>query len=44
MVINWDIVSHPMNWVTLILMVLIAAVAIHLILDFGGAKLPSRTQ
>lgn len=31
-VINWKIVSHPMNWVTLFLMVFIGGIAAHLLL------------
>jgi hypothetical protein len=35
--INWNLMSHPMNWVILFLMVFIAAYAVHLI----GANLPT---
>jgi len=31
-VINWEIASHPMNWITLFLMVFIASIAIHFVL------------
>lgn len=31
-VVNWKIVSHPMNWVTLFLMVFIGGIAAHLLL------------
>jgi hypothetical protein len=37
-IINWKIVSHPMNWAVLFLMVLIFGFALHLILDFYGVK------
>lgn len=32
-VINWNIISHPLNWVILFLMVFIAAIALHLVLN-----------
>lgn len=31
-VVNWKLVSHPMNWVILFLMVFIAGIALHFIL------------
>lgn len=34
--INFAIVRHPMNWVTLFLMVFIAGIAVHLILTHLG--------
>jgi hypothetical protein len=33
-VINVDLMKHPMNWITLVLMVLIAGIAMHLILSW----------
>lgn len=30
--LNWKILSHPINWVTVFLMVFIAGIGIHLIL------------
>lgn len=36
-VINWRIVSHPLNWITVFLMVFIAGIAIHFILTHMGA-------
>ena len=32
-VINWKLVGHPINWVNLFLMVLIASIALHLVLS-----------
>jgi len=29
MIINWGLVKHPLNWLTVILMVLIAGAAFH---------------
>lgn len=33
-VINWEIIKHPINWVTVVLMVLIAAIALHFVLKW----------
>lgn len=36
-VINWRIAAHPMNWITVFLMVFIFFVAVHLTFGlFGG--------
>ena len=32
-ILNWPLMTHPMNWVILFLMVLIASIALHLILN-----------
>lgn len=32
-IINWDIVSHPLNWVTLFLMVFFFGIVLHFVLD-----------
>ena len=37
-IINWELIKHPLNWVIIILMVLIAGIFLHLVLDFYGAK------
>jgi hypothetical protein len=29
-VVNFDMLKHPINWITVILMVLIAGIAVHL--------------
>lgn len=29
-ILNWGLIKHPMNWVILLLMVFIAATALHL--------------
>lgn len=34
--INWELVKHPMNWLTVLLMVLIAGIFVHLVLDMYG--------
>jgi hypothetical protein len=33
-VINFEIIKHPVNWLTVILMVLIAAIALHFVLKW----------
>jgi hypothetical protein len=33
-VINWGLLSHPMNWLIVVLMLLIAGTAAHLVLSF----------
>jgi hypothetical protein len=37
-IINFGMLKHPMNWLTITLMVLIAGVAVHLILQYFGAQ------
>lgn len=36
-IVNLQILSHPMNWLTVFLMVAIAAIAVHLLLQFVPA-------
>lgn len=36
MLINWKIVSHPMNWATILLMVIIAGAFGHMVLEYLG--------
>jgi len=33
-IINWNLMKHPINWVTVTLMVLIFGIAIHLVLGW----------
>lgn len=40
-IVNWKIVSHPMNWVILFLMVMIAGIGIHFIVRGLGATGPA---
>lgn len=37
-IINWRIAGHPLNWVTVFLMVFIAGLAIHFVLAHLGAS------
>jgi hypothetical protein len=38
MVVNWEIVRHPINWITVILMVFIAGLAVHFVLTYFQAQ------
>lgn len=42
-IINWRIVAHPLNWLTLFLMIFIAGIAFHFILEGLGVK-PAASQ
>lgn len=33
-IINFSLIKHPLNWFIILLMVLIAGIAIHIVLDF----------
>lgn len=37
-ILNTDIMSHPLNWVTLFLMVFIAGIAIHFVLSYFSSS------
>jgi hypothetical protein len=37
-IINWEIAKHPMNWVIVFLMVLIAGLFVHLVLRLYGVE------
>lgn len=39
-VLNWKLLSHPLNWVIVALMVFLAAVAAHLVLGVWGGIEP----
>jgi hypothetical protein len=36
--INYNLIKHPINWVTVILMVLIGAMALHFVLKWGSSS------
>lgn len=38
MIINWQFAKHPTNWITIILMLFIAAVAGHLFASYVGIE------
>lgn len=39
-IVNWDIISHPINWVTVVLMVLIAGIAFHFFASYQTGANP----
>lgn len=41
--INWRIVRHPLNWITVFLMIFIAGIAIHFVLVGLGMQ-PAAAQ
>lgn len=42
-VINWRLVGHPLNWITVFLMVFVAGLLVHLVLTYFG-KVPAASQ
>ncbi len=36
--INWKLISHPINWVVIVLMLLIAGYAMHFVLPAFGVS------
>lgn len=42
-IINWRIVGHPLNWITVFLMLFIAALGAHFVLTYFGA-IPASQQ
>jgi hypothetical protein len=43
-IINWRIVGHPLNWLTVFLMVFIAGIAIHFVMQAIGMAPAAATQ
>lgn len=41
MILNWGILSHPINWVTVVLMVLIAGIAFHFFASYQTGTNPA---
>lgn len=41
--INWKLISHPLNWVVVLLMLVIAGTAGVLLLDLIGARAATST-
>jgi hypothetical protein len=39
--LNWGMLKHPMNWVTVVLMVLIAGIAIHFFMSYQTGQNPA---
>jgi hypothetical protein len=42
-IINWRIASHPLNWLTVFLMIFIAGIAFHFVMQGLGAA-PAQAQ
>jgi hypothetical protein len=40
-IINWELLKHPMNWIVVTLMVLIAAIAFHFFLNYQAGANPA---
>lgn len=36
--LNWQLIKHPINWLVIILMLVIAATAGHLVLSYVGME------
>lgn len=43
-IVNWNLLKHPVNWFTIVLMVLLAAIAGHLTLSYLGIEPATGTQ
>lgn len=43
MILNWNLLKHPINWIIVTLMVLIAGVAMHFILQYQNGTAKSST-
>lgn len=43
-IINWRLISHPLNWVTLFLMVFIALFLFHMVADWTSGKQKSNAN
>jgi hypothetical protein len=37
-IINWPLMKNPLNWLTVLLMVVIAGIAGHFLLSFAGVE------
>lgn len=38
MIVNWQLMKHPLNWVIVLLMLTIAGIAGHIVLTHFGAE------
>jgi len=36
MIINWNLIKHPMNWIIVTMMVLIFGIAAHFVLQYAS--------
>lgn len=42
--LNWGILKHPLNWVTVLMMLILAGIAGHLVLSTLGIEPASTNQ
>lgn len=42
--VNWKMISHPMNWVTILLMLIIAGAIGHTVLSYFGMEPSTQAQ
>lgn len=42
--INWNLMRHPLNWVTIFLMLFIAGIALHFIMQAFGINAPDKNK
>jgi hypothetical protein len=42
--VNWRIVKHPLNWITIFLMIFIAGIAIHFVMVSLGMAPAAASQ
>jgi len=42
-IINFELLKHPLNWIIVILMVFIAAIAFHFFLQYQVGTNPAKT-
>ena len=40
-ILNWGLIEHPINWLTVVLMVLIAGIAIHFFMSYKIGSNPA---
>ncbi len=36
--LNWSLLKHPLNWVIILLMLILAGIAGHLLLSYAGIE------
>jgi hypothetical protein len=45
-IVNWPVLKHPVNWLTVGLMIFVAGLAFHFVLTYlnGGPSVPAGTS
>ena len=41
--LNWSLMKHPLNWLVILLMLVLAGIAGHLLLSYAGIE-PAQSQ